>query len=283
MQPVIRNSVSLVSPQQLLLTFVPPGDHLPASNINTTTSGAKKRRTRVVWGASETHLLLEIWGPRFEQIRSGSIAVKRDLWREVLYEFENACIKNKLTVMSLDQLRKRIANLEYKYRQVKAKLCIADDKETEKLRADFPFYDALDTVLGENANTIVNHEPDHESPPPESSSSCRFIQDDFKTDEGDLSMAVNHHESLHDQPAVETSIAVSQDKNMKRKRGFSVDDEEPYVKQMCELWKTSLQRQEEWFNRIIEMQERILTNQTAQMKTLVDSLRDMMAELINAT
>lgn len=288
-QSEFRSSVSLVSPQQLLLTFVPPGSHIPTSAavheavdhhheanapIN---SDHKKRRTRVVWGASETQILLDIWGPKYDQIRAGSIAVKRDLWREILVEFQSVCIKKNLTVMSLDQIRKRIGNLEYKYRQVKAKLSIADDKETQALRRDFPFYDTLDKVLG-----MLGSMAEHDTLSPADSPSC-INQDDFKPDEGELSMVVNYNdtavnkESRSELPEEESN----QETSLKRKRAFDIDDEEPYLKQMCELWKVALERQEEWFSKMIEMHERVLTNQTTQMRLLVESLRDMVSELVS--
>ncbi|KXJ28059.1 Death-associated protein kinase 3 [Exaiptasia diaphana] len=292
-QTKYKNSVSMVSPQQLLLTFVHADDHSPVAtspvftddtNSIATRKEEGKRRTRVVWGASETRILLEVWGPKFEQIKGGTIAIKRDLWRNIATEFENACSKHHLAniSMSLDQLRKRVANLEYKYRQVKVQLSVSDETEAHRLKAGFPFFDALDKVLGKtniNNNDFTRIHADSAALQSPSTSSVQ--------DELDLPLTQDNTQSYiaeHDQIDETTGLIVVENpgNELKRKRSYDIDDEEPYLKQLCKLWEESLERQEQWFSRIMEMQEKMLANQTAQTKLLVEGLRDIVQELINS-
>ena len=52
------------------------------------------------------------------------------------------------------------------------------------------------------------------------------------------------------------------------------------VKQVCEMWKLALDKQEERFLKTMEVQEEAIRNQTTQTKLLVDGLKDMIKEIM---
>ena len=72
----------------------------------------------------------------------------------------------------------------------------------------------------------------------------------------------------------------------KRKRKQAQGDpadvvaEDSGVKQVCEMWKLALYKQEERFLKTMEVQEEAIRNQTTQTKLLVDGLKDMIKEIM---
>ena len=56
--------------------------------------------------------------------------------------------------------------------------------------------------------------------------------------------------------------------------------EDSRVKQVCEMWKLALDKQEERFLKTMEVQEETIRNQTTQTKLLVDGLKDMIKEIM---
>ena len=60
---------------------------------------------------------------------------------------------------------------------------------------------------------------------------------------------------------------------------FGDEAEDPYMKQVCSMWKEAMQKQEESFNRTMELQEQAINSQTVQTKMLVDGLKDMFKEI----
>ena len=56
--------------------------------------------------------------------------------------------------------------------------------------------------------------------------------------------------------------------------------EDSGVKQVCEMWKLALYKQEERFLKTMEVQEEAIRNQTTKTKLLVDGLKDMIKEIM---
>lgn len=70
-------------------------------------------------------------------------------------------------------------------------------------------------------------------------------------------------------------------KRKQTQRGLAdVVAEDSGVKQVCEMWKLALDKQEERFLKTMEVQEETIRNQTTQTKLLVDGLKDMIKEIM---
>ena len=81
-----------------------PAPTEPASDLSSSSEGSK--RTRTDWTTEETSVLLEIWGT----------AQKKSIWGQILKTFLSKCRDLGLsTNKTLDQIKKRIKNLEYEY------------------------------------------------------------------------------------------------------------------------------------------------------------------------
>ena len=53
-------------------------------------------------------------------------------------------------------------------------------------------------------------------------------------------------------------------------------DEDPYMKGICDLWHLSMEKQDEHFNRCMELQKAVVQSQTEQTKALVSGLKDIL-------
>ena len=110
-----------------------------------------KRRSRIVWATKEIQVLLEIWGTKYAEIKSASTSQKRKIWEQISYEFEIACRKENISQIqqkSVEQLEKRVTNLEYEYRQIRTRMNSTGEEGAKKIMGTFEFFHALDEVLG---------------------------------------------------------------------------------------------------------------------------------------
>ena len=109
-----------------------------------------KRRSRIVWATQETRILLEIWGTKYAEIKSASTALKRKIWEQIAYEFEISCRRENISQIqqkSVEQLKKRVTNLEDEYRQIRTRMNSIGEEGAKKIMGTFEFFDALDEVL----------------------------------------------------------------------------------------------------------------------------------------
>ena len=126
---------------------VPPGSSELGSESSSNSEGSK--RTRTDWTREETSVLLEIWGDLYNSLKSASAAQKKSLWSQILKKFQDKCCELGLSSnKNLDQLKKRIKNLEYEYRQVRTKMASTGEEGAKKLQSSCAFYEEVDDILG---------------------------------------------------------------------------------------------------------------------------------------
>lgn len=96
--------------------------------------------------------LLEIWSTKYHaDIKSVSTSQKRKIWEQISYEFEIACREGNISQIqqkSVEQLKKRVTNLEYEYRQIRTRMNSTGEEGAKKIMGTFEFFHALDEVLG---------------------------------------------------------------------------------------------------------------------------------------
>ena len=144
-----------------------------------------------------------------------------------------------------------------------------------KLKANLVFFDDLDQVLGCRDPVKPDLMPN------ESTSALPVSPTATCTDDGELTVSpTTVNTSGKEKGAPTTPVGQTSKKNgLKRKNParnpFGNEAEDPYMKQVCSMWKEAMQKQEERFNRTMERQEQAINSQTAQTKMLGDGLKDM--------
>lgn len=71
----------------------------------------------------------------------------------------------------------------------------------------------------------------------------------------------------------------------KRKRKMlsaSDQDEDPYMKGICDMWRLSVEKQSECFERSMELQQAAIQSQTEQTKALVAGLKDILKDCLKS-
>ena len=117
-----------------------------------------KRRSRIVWATKETQILLEIWGTKYAEIKSTSTSQKRKIWEQISCEFVIACRRENISQIqqkSGEQLRKRVTNLEYEYRQIRTRMNSTGEEGAKKIMGTFEFFHALDKSLDRGMELIL--------------------------------------------------------------------------------------------------------------------------------
>ena len=110
-----------------------------------------KCRSRIVWATKETQILLEVWGSKYAEIKSASTSQKRKIWEQISCEFVIACRRENISQIQqkfVEQLIKRVTNLEYEYRQIRTRMNSTEEGGAKKIMGTFKFFHAQDEVLG---------------------------------------------------------------------------------------------------------------------------------------
>ena len=69
----------------------------------------------------------------------------------------------------------------------------------------------------------------------------------------------------------------------KRKRPSREDqDEDPYMKGICDMWRLSMEKQSERFEKSMELQQAAIQSQTEQTKALVGGLKDILNDCLKS-
>lgn len=265
---------------------VPPGpselrsDQSPNSEVS--------KRTRVDWTRDETSILLEIWGALYDSLKSASTAQKKSLWSQILKKFQDKCFDMGVSSnKNLDQLKKRIKNLEYEYRQVRTKMASTGEEGAKKLQSNCAFHEELDDILG--TRDAIN--PDRMT-----ISSSKVIPKKKSPSAGPLSKEGEKSSSSASSDSQQPSTSSASDesppqqvppktkgKAPKRKRKEPNDqDEDPYMKGICDMWRISMEKQAERFNRSMELQQAAIQSQTEQTKALVSGLKDILKDCLKS-
>ena len=263
---------------------VPPGPSELSSDQSPNSEVSK--RTRVDWTRDETSILLEIWGAIYDSLKSASTAQKKSLWSQILKKFQDKCFDMGVSSnKNLDQLKKRIKNLEYEYLQVRTKMASTGEEGAKKLESNCAFYEELDDIQG--TRDAVN--PDRMT-----ISSSKVIPKKKSPSAGPLSKEGEKSSSSASSDSQQPSTSSASDesplqqvppktkgKAAKRKRKEPNDeDEDPYMKGICDMWRISMEKQAKRFNHSMELQQAAIRSQTEQTKALVSGLKDILKDCL---
>lgn len=73
--------------------------------------------------------------------------------------------------------------------------------------------------------------------------------------------------------------------NLRRKRkkpSLTDQDEDPYLKGICDMWLLTMEKQREHFQRSMELQQAVIQNQQEQIKALVSGLKDILKDCLKS-
>ena len=267
---------------------VPPGPSELSSDPSPNSEESKG--TRADWNRDETSVLLEIWGALYDSLKSDSATPKKRLWSQILKKFQDKCFD--LGVSSnrnLDQLKKRIKNLEYQYRQVRTRMASTGEEGAKKLQSNCAFYEELDDILGTrdainpDRMTISSSKVIPKKKSPSAGPVSKEGENSSSSASSDSQQPSTSSASDESPPKSQQVPPKTKGKAPKRKRKEQNDqDEDPYIKGIRDMWRTSMEKQAERFNRSMELQQAAIQSQTEQTKALVSGLKDILKDCLKS-
>lgn len=106
-----------------------------------------------------------------------------------------------------------------------------------------------------------------------------------------LSMSSNSHLPSTSSASDDSPLKSQQEprnatgKAVKRKRktpALNDQDVDPYMKGICDMWRLSMEKQTERFNRSMELQQAAIQSQTEQTKVLVSGLKEILKDCLKS-
>ena len=190
---------------------------------------------------------------------------------------------------NLDQLKKRIKNLEYEYRQVRTKMASTGEEGAKKLQSNCAFYEELDDILrmrdaiNPNRMTISSSKVIPKKKSPSAGPVMKEEENSSSAASSDSQQPSTTSASYESPPKSQQVPQKTKGKAPKRKRKEPNDqDEDPYMKGICDMWRLSMEKQGERFNRIMELQQAAIQSQTEQTKALVSGLKDILKDCLKS-
>ena len=100
-----------------------------------TTKKSSNNRKTVDWTREETEELLQAWGPKFEELKKVSTKERGRIWSEIYNKYKERFTES---VRTLPQLKKRIQNLEYEFKNLKVRVKKTGEEGFKKIKQGFP-------------------------------------------------------------------------------------------------------------------------------------------------
>ncbi|EDO46989.1 predicted protein [Nematostella vectensis] len=121
--------------------------------VKSPTSAHKPRQKATNWGIEETRIFLEAWKTYYDSLETASYLGKNTIWNKIYEQYRSGCISDGLSVnRNVYQLKKRVQNLTYQYKQFRGPTAACIDEETRaRINKVFPYFDFFnDVITGEN-------------------------------------------------------------------------------------------------------------------------------------
>ena len=150
-----------------------PGTSGSSSRATKTSSEEKKKSKASDWTEEETRDTLELWGPKYDKLRSASNKDRVKIWNDIFVAYKE---KHPDSERTLPQVKKRIQILEYEYKLLKQRSQSTGEAGFKKIKEGFPYFDFFDDVMGhrntskmaiEGSCTFASEESSNTSPSPQ--------------------------------------------------------------------------------------------------------------------
>ena len=118
-----------------------PGTSGSSSRATKTSSEGKKKSKAYDWTEEETCDTLELWGLKYDKLHSASNKDRVKIWNDLFVAYKEKYLGSERI---LSQVKKRIQNLEYEYKNLKQRSQSTGEAGFRKIKEGFPYSDFLD-------------------------------------------------------------------------------------------------------------------------------------------
>lgn len=192
------------------------------------------------WNREKTEELLQAWGPNYEQLKKVLTKEHGRIWREIYNKYKERFIES---VRTLPQVKKRLQNVEYEFKNLKIRVQRTGEEGFKKIKQGFPYYDYLDTIIGQRDNVDPSKmQIESTAMFSESSNSSESNQNSkVQSDQGDSSMTSSRSTSRPERQKLNEKGGKSY---RKQKRRWE-DTESDWHERFENMWERSLEQERE--------------------------------------
>ena len=247
------------------------------SRATKTSSEGKKKSKASGWTEEETHDTLELWGPKYDKLRSASNKDRVKIWNDIFIAYKE---KYPDIERTLPQVKKRIQNLEYEYKLLKQRSQSTGEAGFKKIKEGFPYFDFLDDVMGhrdsvdpskmaiEGSSTFASEDGSNTSASPTSQESGNDTEENL---DDDLQAATGMKRKATDKSA----------KSARKGKKRRDEQQTEWQTSFLQLMERSLEQDSIRFERSTEMLRESQRNQMEQTNAILGGFKDIFKDLIS--
>ena len=254
-----------------------PGTSGSSSRATKTSSEGKKKSKASGWTEDETLDTLELWGPKYDKLRSASNKDRVKIWNDIFIAYKEKYPDSERT---LPQVKKRIQNLEYEYKLLKQRSQSTGEAGLKKIKEGFPYFDFLDDVMGhrdsvdpskmaiEGSSTFASEDGGNTSASPTLQESGNDTEENL---DDDLQAATGMKRKATDKSA----------KSARKGKKRRDEQQTEWQTSFLQLMERSLEQDSIRFERSTEMLRESQRNQMEQTNAILVGFKDIFKDLIS--
>ncbi|XP_068756548.1 uncharacterized protein [Montipora capricornis] len=232
-----------------------------------TTKKSSNNRKTVDWTREETEELLQAWGPKFEELKKVSTKERGRIWSEIYNKYKERFTKS---VRTLPQLKKRIQNLEYEFKNLKVRVKNTGEEGFKKIKQGFPYYDYLDTIIGQRDSVDPSRM--------QIESTATFSCSSSDSSETSLSRS---SESKEVQSAVENrKMCEKSGKSSRKVKRRREDSDSDWQERFENMWERSLEQEREGRESTQQIIRESLRSEMEQTNAIMAGFKDIFENLL---
>ena len=249
-----------------------------------TTKKSSNNRKTVDWTREETEELLQAWGPKFEELKKVSTKERGRICCEIYNKYKERFTES---VRTLPQLKKRIQNLEYEFKNLKVRVKKTGEEGFKKIKQGFPYYDYLDTIIGqrdsvdpsrmqiESTATFSCSSSDSSETSRSRSSESKEVQSDDENSSSSSNSKQEKKTAVEKRKMCEKSGKSS--RKVKRRREDSDSD---WQERFENMWERSLEQEREGRESTQQIIRESLRSQMEQTNAIMAGFKDIFQNLL---
>ena len=254
-----------------------PGTSGSSSRATKTSSEGKKKSKASGWTEEETLDTLELWGPKYDKLRSASNKDRVKISNDIFVAYKEKYPDSERT---LPQVKKRIQNLEYEYKLLKQRSQLTGEAGFKKIKEGFPYFDFLDDVMGhrdsvdpskmaiEGSSTFGSEDGSNTSASPTLQESGNDTEENL---DDDLQAATGMTRKATDKSA----------KSARKGKKRRDEQQTEWQTSFLQLMERSLEQDSIRFERSKEMLRESQRNQMEQTNAILVGFKDIFKDLIS--
>ncbi|KXJ07911.1 Trihelix transcription factor ASIL2 [Exaiptasia diaphana] len=239
---------------------------------NAATQKKDKKTKAADWSEPETLELIEAWGKYYQNLKGASNKEKTKIWNNIYEVYKRSWGKSERT---LPQIKKRIQNLDYEFKNAKQRMRNTGEEGIKKIKEGFPYFDQMDDIMGHRDSV----DPDKmelegssvfgEEPSTPSTSNCSSDADSPKSDT----------RKKEDKDTTPTTGKGKGRKSTRKRPRDSEEEGQEWDEKFLQMWEKSIKEDNAHFERCMETFQESQNKQMQQTNEILKGFQGIFKDL----